>query len=106
MTIMIRMTGYKYDENDDLSPVMDAILMRLGIGVTYGRDNDGEWKSKVNHRDMEDALGDMSPKEQEIIIKFFLEGKTLLDISNDMNMPMDLLGGYIKMLRARIMIWI
>ena len=39
---MIRMTGYTYDENDDMAPVMDAVLKRLGVGVTYGKDEDGK----------------------------------------------------------------
>ena len=102
---MIRMTGYTYDENDDMAPVMDAVLKRLGVGVTYGKDEDGEWMSRVNHRDMEDALRDMSITEQDIIRKFFLEKKTLVDISRDMNLPMEMVGGYIRMLKARILIW-
>ena len=102
---MIRMTGYTYDENDDMAPVMDAVLKRLGVGVTYGKDEDGEWMSRVNHRDMEDALKDMSKTEQDIIYKFFLEKKTLLDISRDLNLPMEMVGGYIRMLKARILIW-
>ena len=102
---MIRMTGYRYDENDDMAPVMDAVLKRLGFGVTYGRDDDGEWVSRVNHRDYEDALRDMSKTEQEIITKFFIERKSLLDISKDMDIPMELVGGYIRMMKARIRIW-
>ena len=102
---MIRMTGYIYDENDDMAPVMDAILRRLGFGVTYGKEDDGEWMSRVNHRDMQDALEDMTETEREIVRKFFMERKTLLDISIEMNLPMDMVGGYIKTLKARFMIW-
>ena len=102
---MIRMTGYIYDENDDMAPVMDAILRRLGVGVTYGKDDDGEWMSRVNHREMQDALEDMTDTEREIVRKFFMERKSLLDISIEMNLPMDRVGGYIKTLRARFMIW-
>ena len=102
---MIRMTGYRYDENDDMAPVMDAVLKRLGFGVTYGKDEGGEWMSRVNHRDMEDALKDMSKTEQDIIRKFFLEKKTLMDISTDMDIPMELIGRYISEMKAKIMIW-
>ena len=35
--MMIEMTGYIYDENDDMAPVMDAILQRIGMGVSYGK---------------------------------------------------------------------
>ena len=102
---MIEMTGYRYDANDDMAPVMDAVLKRLSFGVTYGKDDDGEWVSRVNHLDMEDALRDMSPKEQAVIKMFFLERKSPLDISEDLNMPLDLVGGYIKSAKARIMMW-
>jgi DNA-directed RNA polymerase specialized sigma24 family protein len=88
-----------------MAPVMDAILNRLDVGFTYGKDEDGEWMSRVNHRDMEDALSDMSEKEREMIRKFFLERKSLLDISRELNMPMDLVGGYIMMMETRITIW-
>ena len=103
---MIRMTGYMYDDNDDMAPVMDAVLKRLGLGVTYGRDDDGEWTSRVRNQDMEDAIGDMSDTERDIIKKFFVERKSLMDISIDLNLPMNLVGGYIKTLRARILIWV
>ena len=64
-----------------------------------------EWIGGAGHRNMEDALRYMMPKEQEIVKKFFLEDKTLLDISIEMNMSMDLLGGYIKSAEAQIKIW-
>ena len=54
---------------------------------------------------MEDALSAMMPKEREIVRKFFLEDKTLQDISIEMNMSMDLLGGYIRSAEAQIKIW-
>ena len=103
--MMIEMTGYIYDENDDMAPVMDAILQRIGMGVSYGKDDDNEWITKVHHRDMEDALEAMLPKEREIVKKFFYEDKRMLDISKEMNMDMDLVGGYIKSARDQIAIW-
>ena len=44
---MIEMTGYRYDANDDMAPVMDAVLKRLSFGVTYGKDDENEWKYDV-----------------------------------------------------------
>ena len=105
VTEMIRMTGYTYDENDDMAPVMDAVLKRLGFGVTYGKDDDGDWVSRVNHRDMEDALKHMSKTDREIIRLFFIERKSLLDISSDLGIPMEKVGERIRKMKARIRIW-
>ena len=101
---MIETTGYIYDENDDMAPIMDTILKRLATKRIEGPVGD-EWINGTGHRDMEDALKAMMPKEQEIVKKFFLESKTLLDISIEMNMSMDLLGGYIKSAEAQIRVW-
>ena len=99
---MIKATGYIYDENDDMAYVIDAVLKRLGSGAEKTTDEDDEWTGRAGHRDIEDALKLMMPKEQEIIRKFFLEGKTLVDISIELNMSMDLLGGYIRSAKAQI----
>lgn len=101
---MIETTGYVYDENNDMAPIMDTILKRLATKRIEGPAGD-EWIGGAGHRDMEDALAVMMPKEREIVKKFFLEDKTLLDISIEMNMSMDLLGGYIKSAEAQIKIW-
>ena len=42
---MIEMTGYIYDENDDMAPVMDSILQRIGMGVSYGKDDEDEMEA-------------------------------------------------------------
>ena len=102
---MIETTGYRYDENDDMAPIMDTILKRVATKRIEGPVADDEWISGAAHRDMEDALDALMPKEQEIVKKFFLDNKTLLDISIEMNMSMDLLGGYIKSAEAQIKIW-
>lgn len=101
---MIETTGYVYDENNDMAPIMDTILKRLETKMIEGPAGD-EWIGGAGYRDMEDALAVMMPKEREIVKKFFLEDKTLLDISIEMNMSMDLLGGYIKSAEAQIKIW-
>lgn len=101
---MIETTGYIYDENDDMAPIMDTILKRLENKRIEGSVGD-EWISGAGHRDMEDALETMMPREQDVIKKFFYEGKTLLDISIEMNMSMELLGGYIRSAKAQILIW-
>ena len=101
---MIEATGYVYDENNDMDPIMDTILKRLSTKRIEGP-VDEEWISGAAHRDMEDALSAMMPKEREIVRKFFLEDKTLQDISIEMNMSMDLLGGYIRSAETQIKIW-
>lgn len=102
--MMIETTGYIHDENDDMAPIMDTILKRLAT-KRIDRPVGEEWISGTGHGDMEDALKTMMPKEREIIRKYFIEDKTLLDISIEMNMPMDLLGGYIRSAKAQILIW-
>lgn len=104
MIVMIGTTGYIYDENDDMAPVIDAVLKRLGSGAEDDTDDD-EWIERAGHRDIEDALKAMMPKEREIVKKFFVENKTALDISIEMNMRLDILGGYIKSAEAQIVVW-
>ena len=102
--MMNGMTGYRYCENDDMAPIMDTILKRLATKRIEGPASD-EWISGAGHCDMEDALEAMMPKEKEIIKKYFVEDKTLMDISIEMNMTMDLVGGYIQSAKAQIMLW-
>lgn len=102
---MIRITGYIFDENDDLAPVMDAILRRIRFGGYDDTDDAEEWIGRASHRDMEDALRCMMPREREIIKKFFCEEKSVTDISVEMNMNLDFVGGYIKAAKEQIAIW-
>lgn len=102
---MIEMTGYVFDENDDLASVMDAILRRVkSVGPSSAGCEDN-WADRMNHRDMEDALSCMMPKERELIKKFFYQEKNILDISVEMNMELDLIGGYIRSAKEQIAIW-
>lgn len=101
---MIEMTGYIFDEDDDLAPVMDAILRRIRSGGCDSAD-DEEWIVRAGHRDMEDALRCMMPREREMIKKFFYEEKSIMDISIEMNLDMDLVGGYIRSAKEQIAIW-
>lgn len=101
---MIEMTGYIHNENDDMASVMDAILNRVRSGRCDDKGNE-EWIRRTGHRDMEDALEAMLPKEREIVRKFFYEDKRMMDISIEMSMDMDLVGGYIKSARDQIAIW-
>lgn len=102
---MIEMTGYVFDENDDLASVMDAILRRVKSARRDNADCEDEWTDSVNHHDMEDALSCMMPKERELIRKFFYQEKNILDISIEMNMELDLIGGYIRSAKDQIAIW-
>lgn len=103
---MIEMTGYIFDENDDLASVMDAILSRVKSARRDSTDCEDDWADSVNHRDMEDALSCMMPMERELIKKFFYQEKNILDISIEMNMELDLVGGYIRSAKEQIGIWI
>ena len=105
VTEMIGATGYIYDENDDMAPVIDAVLRRLGSAEEENTDDDESWIGRAGHRDIEDALKAMMPKEREVLKKFFVEKKTAQDISIEMNMRLDLLGGYIRSAEAQIRVW-
>ena len=101
---MIEMTGYIFDENDDLAAVMDSILNRIRSAANNA-DDDEDWIGRTHHSDMEDALRLMMPKEREMIKKFFYQEKNILDISIEMNMELNLIGGYIKSAKEQIAIW-
>ena len=103
---MIEMTGYIFDENDDLAAVMDSILNRIRCGAANNADDDEEWIGRTGCRNMEGALKHMMPKEREMIKRFFYQEKNILDISIEMNMELNLIGGYIGSAKEQMAIWV
>ena len=55
---------------------------------------------------MEDGLRALPEMEQQIIEKFFLQGKSLIDISSDLELPMDLLLGHLTAIKVRLEIYV
>ena len=54
--------------------------------------------------DMEDALRALPELEQDIIEKYFLQRKTLVDIASDLDLPYDLLMGHLRAIKARLVL--
>ena len=96
----------KFDENDDLAVLIDTILNRPGIRLRYNRGDSEDWISLVGDQDMEDGLRALPEMEQQIIEKFFLQGKSLIDISSDLELPMDLLLGHLTAIKVRLEIYV
>ena len=53
---------------------------------------------------MEDALRALPELEQDIIEKYFLQRKTLVDIASDLDLPYDLLMGHLRAIKARLVL--
>ena len=94
--------AYPYDDNDDIAEIIDAVLMAPGIRIRYAKDGPGDWISMISDRDMEDGLRSLPELEQSIIEKFFLQRKALIDVSKDLDLPMELLMGHLKAIRVRL----
>ena len=58
----------------------------------------------MSNQDMEDALRALPELEQDIIEKYFLQRKTLVDIASDLDLPYDLLMGHLRAIKARLVL--
>ena len=103
---MIKELSYTFDENDDLADVIDAILTAPGIRIRYRKDGPENWISIIEDQDMEDGLSPLPPLEKDIIEGFFLQQKSLLDISEDLSLEPDLLLGHLRAIRARLVLYV
>lgn len=106
ITEMKKAYGIEIDPCDDLAEIYDLILTRPGILIRYKKEGPEGWISMVGDRGMEEALRAMPPVEQELIEKFFLQGKTLIDISRELCLPMGLLLGHIRSVRVRLELYV
>lgn len=99
---MQKTIGYRFDENDDIANIIDAVLTAPGIKIRYIKEDATDWIGLIGDQDMEDGLRTLPELEQDIIEMFFLQGKTFLDISAELGIPMDLLMGHLKAIRVRL----
>lgn len=99
---MRELHGYVFDENDDIAVTIDAVLTAPGIRINYKKNEAGDWIARVGDSEMEAGLRRLPQLEQQIIESVFIKGKTLLDVANDLSMPLDLLIGHLKAIRARL----
>jgi len=95
---------YHFDENDDVADIIDAVLTAPGIRIRYIKEGPMDWIGMIGDQDMEDALRALPELEQDIIEKYFLQRKTLVDIASDLDLPYDLLMGHLRAIKARLVL--
>lgn len=93
---------YKYDENDDVADMIDAVLSAPGIRIRYIKEGPENWISMIGDPEMEAGLRQLPEIEQSIIEKFFLQQKTPIDVAKDLDLPIDLLMGHLIAIRVRL----
>lgn len=93
---------YRFDENDNVADMIDAVLTAPGIRIRYIKEGPENWISMIGDPEMEDGLRQLPEIEQTIIEKFFLQQKTPIDIARDLCIPIDLLMGHLVSIRARL----
>lgn len=103
---MSKKLAYGFDENDDCGKIIDAILTAPGIRIRYKKEETGDWIGMIRDQDMEEGLRALPPVEQEIIEEYFLQQKTLVDISEDLSLEPGLLLGHLKAIRARLVLYV
>ena len=101
---MQNILAFEFDDNNDMAVVIDAILTRPGIRIRYMR-AEGDWISMVGDEDLEYGRRQLPEKEQQIIEKYFLQDKNLVDISSDLDIPAGMVNGYLKAVLERLIIY-
>ena len=97
---------FGFDENDDVANVIDAILTAPGVHVRYSKEGSDGWISQISDEEMEDALNELPVIEQDIIERFFLKKQTLIDIAEDLMLPLELLMGHLKAIKVRLELYV
>lgn len=103
---MERMSSVRFDENDDVKDMLDAILTSPGLGREYEKKPQCCWIGMIGDQNMEEGIRELPEPEQEILEKFFLKGKNLIDISIELGMPMDMVLGHIKAISIRLKLYV
>ena len=95
-----------FDENDDVANMIDDILTAPGVRIRYANEGPGRWVSQISDEEMEEALNELPAIELDIIERFFLKKQTLIDIAEDLMLPMELLMGHIKAIKVRLELYV
>lgn len=103
---MERMSSVRFDENDDIKDLLDAILGSPGLKREYNKDPFKDWISMIGDQDLEEGIRELPELEQEILEKYFLKDKSLIDISIELGMPMELVLGHIKTVNIRLRVYV
>ena len=93
------------DPNDDMGVTIDAILTRPALRIRYMKGDFDDWKSIIGDEDLEYGIRQLPEKEQLILEKYYLQQKTLLDISRDLDIPASIIGGYLIAIETRLIIY-
>jgi len=93
------------DPNDDMGVTIDAILTRPALRIRYMKGDFDDWKSIIGDEDLEYGIRQLPEKEQAILEKYYLQQKTLLDISRDLDIPASVIGGYLIAIETRLIIY-
>lgn len=94
--------SHEWDENDDLSTVMDAVLNAPGIKKSCSDKPGCSWTLLIGDKDMAEGITALPSLEQEIIRLFFIEGMPLVDIASKLDISAELLCGHIRAMKVRL----
>ena len=96
----------EFDENDDIAVMIDAVMTRPGLRKSYESGGRSDWISRICDQDIEDGIKALPEMEQQILEKYYLQGKPLIGIAEDLGISMDLLGGHLKAVKERIRLYV
>ena len=99
---MEEMSLVRFDVNDDIKDMLDAILGSPGLKREYRKDPSKAWISMIGDRGIEEGVREIPEIEQEILEKYFLKDKHPIDISVELGIPLGLLAGHIKTMNIRL----
>ena len=91
-----------WDENGDLSYVIDSMLNAPELKNACSREAEYSWILLIGNKDLADGISSLPPLEQEILKLFFLDGLTLIDIASKLDIPASLICGHIKSMKVRL----
>ena len=106
MTPISTNPDFTFNQNDDLSPMIDSILTAPGVVKAYAENRETDWVILIGNREMEEGIRQLPPVEQKIIKLYFLDGKSLLDIANELGLPVELLVGHMKSMKVRLSLYV
>ena len=106
MTPISTNPDFTFNLNDDLSPMIDSILTAPGVVKAYAENRGTDWVIQIGNSEMEEGIRQLPSVEQQIIKLYFLDGKSLLDIANDLDLPVELLAGHMKSMKVRLSLYV
>lgn len=106
MTPINTNSDFTFNLNDDLSPMIGSILTAPEIVKAYAENRETDWVILIGNREMEEGIRQLPPVEQQIIKLYFLDGKSLLDIENELDLQVELLVGHMESMKVRLSLYV